>query len=184
MAAPNSAQTRPSQSAKAAPRIQPNIACGPPAALTTSGIVMNGPTPIMSIMFSVVALASPTPRISSGCGAGLFWFMSDAQNVDIETNRTRHAERQLAKESVRVVHEIAFAIRGLQQATLSRLLSGVVRRQQGREVRIPRIHEVKSTFLHPAIEVVLRDLVGIVKDRILWIEDCDGSLLFRHANVT
>ena len=33
-----------------------------------NGIVMNGPTPIISIMFSVVALASPTPRINcAGC---------------------------------------------------------------------------------------------------------------------
>src|SRR5947209_136993 len=32
-----------------------------------SGIVMNGPTPIMSIMFSVVALPRPMPRTRCGC---------------------------------------------------------------------------------------------------------------------
>ena len=42
--------------------IQPSMACGPPAAAMTSGRVMNGPTPIMSIMFSVVASARPMPR--------------------------------------------------------------------------------------------------------------------------
>ena len=73
MAAPNSAHTRPSHRAKTAPKIQPSMACGPPAALTISGMVMNGPTPIMSIMFSVVAPASPTPRISSGWSGGLSW---------------------------------------------------------------------------------------------------------------
>ena len=35
-------------------------------ALTTSGMVMNGPTPIMSIMFSAVALPRPMPRIRVG----------------------------------------------------------------------------------------------------------------------
>jgi hypothetical protein len=39
------------------------MACGPPIALNTSGMVMNGPTPIMSIMLSAVALPSPIPRI-------------------------------------------------------------------------------------------------------------------------
>ncbi len=63
MAAPSSAHTRPSHMAKIAPRIQPSMACGPPMALTISGMVMNGPTPIMSIMFSAVALQTPMPRI-------------------------------------------------------------------------------------------------------------------------
>ncbi len=49
--------------AKIAPRIQPSMACGPPMAPTISGMVMNGPTPIMSIMFSAVALLTPMPRI-------------------------------------------------------------------------------------------------------------------------
>ena len=63
MAAPSSADTSPSQTAKSAPAIHPSIACGPPMALNTSGMVMNGPTPIMSIMLSAVALPNPMPRI-------------------------------------------------------------------------------------------------------------------------
>ena len=43
-----------------APRIHPSIAWGPPIATTTSGSVMNGPTPIMFIMFSETAF----PRLS------------------------------------------------------------------------------------------------------------------------
>ena len=42
------------------------MACGPPIALNTSGMVMNGPTPIMSIMLSAVALPRPMPRIRPG----------------------------------------------------------------------------------------------------------------------
>ena len=52
--------------AKSAPRIHPSMACGPPTALTISGIVMNGPMPIMSIMLRAVALPRPMPRIRSG----------------------------------------------------------------------------------------------------------------------
>src|SRR5271157_3177739 len=111
MAAPSSAHTSPSQSANIAPRIQPSIACGPPAALTIKGMVMNGPTPTMSIMFSVVALARPTPRISSGCSGELLWLMSHAQQVHVETNRARNAERQLPEECVAGVDVIAFAER-------------------------------------------------------------------------
>src|SRR5579862_2645655 len=75
MAAPSSAHTIPSHIAKIAPSTHPIIAWGPPIALTINGIVMNGPTPIMSIMFSAVALLSPTPRIrrgslESGCDGG------------------------------------------------------------------------------------------------------------------
>src|ERR1035441_8193999 len=65
-AAPNSADTSPSHTASSAPATQPSSACGPPMALTTSGMVMNGPTPIMSIMFSEVALHSPMPRMRVG----------------------------------------------------------------------------------------------------------------------
>src|SRR5664280_3272138 len=133
MAAPNSAHTNPSQRAKTAPKIQPSMACGPPAALTIRGMVMNGPTPIMSIMFSVVAPASPTPRISSGCAAGLLWFMSHAQQVHVETNGSRHTERQLPEEGISGVQVVALAILRQQQAAFLRRLTRVVGRQERRD---------------------------------------------------
>ena len=40
------------------------MACGPPSAVISSGIVMNGPMPIMLIMFSAVACSSPKRRCS------------------------------------------------------------------------------------------------------------------------
>src|SRR6202142_4471449 len=100
MAAPNSAHTSPSQRASTAPTIQPSMACGPPAALIISGMVMNGPTPIMSIIFSVVALVRPMPRTRSGCCAGLFRLMAHAQQIHVQANRAGHAEGQLAEEGV------------------------------------------------------------------------------------
>src|SRR5271170_906553 len=71
-AAPNSADTSPSHTASSAPAIHPSSACGPPIALTTNGMVMNGPTPIMSIMFSAVADHSPIPRMRLGDDASGF----------------------------------------------------------------------------------------------------------------
>src|SRR3974390_2129797 len=118
MAAPSSAQTRPSHNAKTAPAIQPSMACGPPAALTMSGMVMNGPTPIMSIMFSVVAPARPTPRISSGgCDASLR-LMTHAEQVHVETNCSRHTERQPPEEGIAVVDVVALAVGRDEQAAL------------------------------------------------------------------
>src|SRR3954465_5886550 len=42
--------------------IQPSMACGPPSADMRSGIVMNGPTPIMFVMLSAVAPSRPKRR--------------------------------------------------------------------------------------------------------------------------
>src|SRR6185295_20185646 len=55
--------------------IQPSIACGPPSAVISSGIVMNGPTPIMLIMLSAVAWTRPKRRASgeSVNGSRLEW---------------------------------------------------------------------------------------------------------------
>src|ERR1039457_5526055 len=176
MAAPNSAHTNPSQRAKTAPKIQPSMACGPPAALTISGMVINGPTPIMSIMFSVVAPASPTPRISSGCSAGLFGFMSHAQQVHVETDGSGYTERQLAEEGISGVQVIALAILRQQQAAFLRRLTRVVGCQERREVRVPLIHEVQAALLHPVVKIARRNLVWVVEDRVLRIEDGDRRL--------
>ena len=55
MAAPSSLQTMPSQITMTSATIQPSMAWGPPSALINSGIVMNGPIPIMLIMLRAVA---------------------------------------------------------------------------------------------------------------------------------
>src|SRR2546421_8429959 len=47
---------------------QPSIACGPPSADMSSGIVINGPIPIMFVMLSAVAWSSPKRRAIGGGG--------------------------------------------------------------------------------------------------------------------
>src|SRR6266542_5740964 len=57
----------------------PSIACGPPRAVMSRGIVMNGPTPIMFVMLSAVAWSKPNRR---GNAASVF--------MDRRESNTRH----------------------------------------------------------------------------------------------
>src|SRR5215468_10077541 len=66
IAAPSSAQMRPSASARIAPTIQPNIASGPPIVATMAGIVTNGPMPHICVMLIAVACIGPILRSSIG----------------------------------------------------------------------------------------------------------------------
>src|SRR5438105_2540784 len=52
-------------SATIAPSTHPNIAWGPLVLLRSNGIVMNGPTPIISSMLADVAPNRPMPRVSA-----------------------------------------------------------------------------------------------------------------------
>ncbi len=70
IAAPSSLQTIPSAMTMISATSQPSSACGPPSAVISSGIVMNGPMPIMFDMFSAVACSRPKRR-SSGAGWGV-----------------------------------------------------------------------------------------------------------------
>ncbi len=62
IAAPSSAHTKPSHSARRAPNTQPITACGPPKATTIAGMVMNGPMPHICDMLMAVAWVTPIRR--------------------------------------------------------------------------------------------------------------------------
>ena len=49
---------------------QPSMACGPFMADISAGMVMNGPTPIMFVMFSAVAWSRPKRRSKCGSSVG------------------------------------------------------------------------------------------------------------------
>jgi len=53
------------------------MACGPPSADMSSGIVMNGPAPIMLVMLSAVAGSSPKWRTARGASDEWSFDMSD-----------------------------------------------------------------------------------------------------------
>ena len=63
--AASSAVTRPSEIASSPPRIQASMPRPPPIADRMNGMVMNGPMPTMSIMFSAIPRHRPMSRLSS-----------------------------------------------------------------------------------------------------------------------
>ena len=77
IAAPNSLHTMPSQTTITSAASQPSIACGPPSAVNKSGIVINGPIPIMLFMFRAVACTTP-----KRCGA---WVAGGMDGASIST---------------------------------------------------------------------------------------------------
>src|SRR3974390_2729427 len=106
--------------------------------------------------------------------------MTHAEQVHIETNRSRYTERQLPEESIAVVDVVALAVLRDEQAALLWVLAGVVTGQQRRVVVVPFVHEVETALLHPAGEIADSDGIGIVKERALRIEYGDGRFLDRH----
>src|SRR5437762_5524763 len=149
----------PSQSASTAPRIQPSMACGPPIAPTIRGMVMNGPTPIMSIMLRAVALVRVSSRArpwldwASGGAAAFRLLVAGTEQVYIEADGAGHAVGQLAEKSVSVVDVSPFAVAGAQQTSGKRRFIGIVRGKQRLEVRIPLAGEIETALLHPSVEI-------------------------------
>src|SRR5882724_13364423 len=104
------------------------MACGPPIAPTTSGKVMKGPTPIMSIMLRTVASFTVSSRASCGAtvATGSVCGMACAHQVDEEANRAGNAGGQLAEEGVAAVNVGALAVLRSEKAAAERLLAGIV----------------------------------------------------------
>src|SRR4051812_19157967 len=135
-----------------------------------SGMVTNGPTPIMSMMLSAVALRRPTSRASPGTGG---WgasiiespsLMSRADQVHKQAYRAGNAGRKLTRESVSREDVDPFAVMGQQQAAFLRRLARIIAGQQRLELRVPLRHEVKPALLYPAVKILLRNFVRPVED--------------------
>src|SRR5947209_8236141 len=143
-----------------------------------SGMVMKGPTPIMSIMFSAMALRRFSPRTS----VRLFsWLMPRAQQVHIKSHCAWHAVWKLAEECVAGVDVSSFAELRTQHSALQRLLAGIVRRQQRLEVVVPTGHEIHSALLNPSVKIFLRNLVRIMEDRIFSGKNSHRRFFHAHA---
>src|SRR5947209_9322184 len=153
------------------------MACGPPMAPTTSGKVMNGPTPIMSIMFSTVASFTDNSRAS--CGAAPLWAsvgcMACADQIDEETDRAGDAGGELAEEGISGVDVKAFAVTRGKQSAAERLFAGVVAAKQGLKIFRPAGHEVHAALLHPSVEILFGDLVRRMEQRTVRVSYLDGS---------
>src|ERR1035441_1320508 len=87
--APSSLQTRPSLHAITSATIQPSMACGPPIAAISTGMVMKGPTPIIVDMFRAVAWSRPKRR---GSAADALIARSHCLSPRDVLNRVRHIQ--------------------------------------------------------------------------------------------
>ena len=64
-----------------------------------------------------------------GCSAELAGLMAYTQQIHVESNRSRHPERQLSEESIPSVDVMAFAVLRQQETAFLRLLARIVARQ-------------------------------------------------------
>ena len=109
--------------------------------------------------------------------------VSSTQQIHIKSYCSRDARRQLAEEErVSCVDVRSFAILRAQQAALLLRLSGIVGRQQRREVAVPLIHKIQSALLYPSVEIMLANLIGIMEDAIARSQNRDRSLFNRNPH--
>src|SRR3954468_3327318 len=158
------------------------MACGPPIAPTTSGKVMNGPTPIMSIMFSTVASFTVSSRASCGFAtAGSARLMPGTHQVHEEADGAGNSGRKLAEERVSGVDVQTLAVPRGQQSAAEWLLARIVAAQQWLKFFTPGGHEVHAALLHPPVEILFGDLVRKVEHGAVRVFNLDGSGFVAHA---
>jgi hypothetical protein len=87
-------------------------------------------------------------------------FMVSAQQIYIKAHRAGNSSGQLAKECVTGIDVNSFAILSFQQTALLRALAGIMTRQQGFEMIVPFVHEIKAALLHPAVKVGRGEGIG------------------------
>src|SRR6202140_3487367 len=102
--------------------------------------------------------------------------VSRAQQIHEQPHCSGNARGELPEKCIARVDVRSLAVLRPQQAALLRIFSRIVRRQQGLELLVPLVHEVQATLLHPAVEIVGRNRIRIVKDGILRRENFYRSL--------
>src|SRR4029077_1886863 len=104
-----------------------------------------------------------------------------AHRIHKQPHRPRHARWQLPEERIPSVDIYPLAVMRDQQPALLLVFAWIMRFEQRCEIAVPLIHKIKTALLHPAVEVLLRDLIWVMKDRVRWIENLDRRLFDRNA---
>src|SRR5207342_1636985 len=94
------------------------------------------------------------------------WISGKTQHVGEDPVRPGHAFGKLPVKRVRVVDVDAFAVPGVEQATLLGFLAFVVRLEHSLVVRVPGQHPLGAALFHPAREILFGDPVRPVQYRI------------------
>src|SRR6266481_489156 len=174
-------------------------------------MVINGPTPIMSIMLSAVASRSPISRASEGCdwefigweerlgqaqagvpalhsstympGSDSFCFVPGADQIYEQANRARHACGELGEEGVSGVDISALAVVSDEQAAVLRRLAGIVRGEQRLKVVVPLRHEIEAALLHPSIKIFAAYFVGKRQNPLVGSQNFHRLLFNRNTGI-
>src|ERR1700687_2511015 len=99
------------------------------------------------------------------CPVGLLCPGSSEQ-IDEQAVRSRNAFRQLPEESESRVNICSSSIARINEPTVQLRFACIAHGQQRRVFRIELRPEIESALLHPALEIILRNLVGTVQQRI------------------
>src|SRR5579864_1356680 len=113
----------------------------------------------------IARLATTKLQTDLRCSARLLRPLS-ADQVDEEAIRARHSIRQLPEERQTGVDVRSFAEVCINQSAIQVRLAGIVHCQQRRVLGIELRPEIEAAFLHPALEILLRDLIWRVEQ---WI---------------
>src|SRR5204863_6794572 len=89
--------------------------------------------------------------------------------------------RQLAEESKSRVDVSALAEMRIYKPAVEFRLAGIMHAQERSVLGVEFRPEIKATLLHPALEVVLGNLVRMIEERIIRHQEFDGGILISDA---
>src|ERR1039457_1897025 len=99
-----------------------------------------------------------------------------AQQVGEQTIRPRYPRRKLPEPRVRAEDVDALAVVRPDFPAFQRLLAGVLRGEHGLVVRIPLGGKVETAFLHPTLEILGVDVVGVLQERTVMVGERERRL--------
>src|SRR5262245_3187244 len=106
----------------------------------------------------------------------------ERNQIGEQSVRPWHAVRQLAEKVQACVSEIAFAILRDQQAALLRRFTRIIAcKDRCKMFLVPLVGKINTAFLHPAVEIALRDSVRRVQSGMFRREESHLRIFIRHA---
>src|SRR6266481_7934198 len=104
-----------------------------------------------------------------------------AEKIDEEAVRSGNTFGQLTEESEPRVNVSSFAIPRVDEPAIQLGLARIVHGQERRVFRIELRPEIESALLHPAVEIILSDLVRTIQQRIIRLQKFDRRIFVRDA---
>lgn len=95
-----------------------------------------------------------------------------AQEIDEQAIGAGDPFRKLAEEGKAGVDVNTFAEMGVNESAIERGLARIIHGEQGSVARIEIAPEIEAALLKPIVEIGLCDLVGVIEQRIVWLEKC------------